>query len=162
MTDPTNPKGKRVVKKTDIKSSDKKSTSGVETKTVYRKDRVTPKKIVKTEYTNYYTPKGGVIGGSTVTNKEKQRFDRKGNLKSVTTLTPAKKGGSVKPIKKMEFGGNPDPTRARKCPKGKCGKVSSAPVGDDSYTFGSKLKSGIKKLFTQNHKAGPSRAKRIR
>ncbi len=166
MADPINPSKKRVTKKTDIKSSDKKSTSGVETKTVYRKDRVTPKKIVKTEYTNYYTPKGGMMGGSTITSKEKQKFDRSGKLKSTTTLTPIQKtGGSVKPIKKMEAGGftdGDDPTTKRKCPKGKCGKVSSAPVGDDSYTFGSKLKSGIKKLFTQNHKAGPSRAKRIR
>jgi hypothetical protein len=225
MKDPINPSKKRVTKKTDIKSSDKKSTMGVETKTVFRKDKVTPKKIVKTEYTNYYTPKGGVMGGSTITGKEKQKFDRSGNLKSVTTLTPIKKvggategmcppggcghkraqrvnrrraaaskvpvgkvlgaigagvvgalavknkdkiketlgmktGGSIKKISKMQMGG--DPTMARKCPKGKCGKVSVAPVGSGMQTMGSKIKSGVKKLFTQGHKAGPSRSKRIR
>ena len=225
MKDPINPSRKRVTKKTDVKSSDKKSTMGVETKTVFRKDRVTPKKIVKTEYTNYYTPKGGVIGGSTITGKEKQKFDRSGNLKSVTSLTPIKKvggategmcppggcghkraqrvnrrrsalnkvpvgkvvgaigagvlgglalknkdkikeklgmktGGSIKKISKMQMGG--DPTIARKCPKGKCGKVSVAPVGGGMQTMGSKIKSGVKKLFTQGHKAGPSRSKRIR
>ena len=159
MADPINPSKKRVVKKTDIKSSDKKSTSGVETKTVYRKDKVTPKKIVKTEYTNYYTPKGGMMGGSTITGKEKQKFDRSGKLKSTTTLTPIKKVGGA--IKKMQFGGS-DPTMARKCPKGKCGKVSVAPIGGGLQTTGSKIKAGLKKLFTQGHKAGPSRAKRIR
>lgn len=234
MADPINPSRKRVVKKTDIKSSNKKSTSGTETKTVYRKDRVTPKKVVKTEYTNYYTPKGGMMGGSTIESKEKQRFDKSGKLKSTTTLTPIKKvggamkgyaeggsaeamcppggcghkraqrvnrrraaaskvpvgkvlgaigagvvgalaiknkdkikeklgmktGGSIKKISKMQMGG--DPTMARKCPKGKCGKVSVAPVGGGMQTTGSKIKSGLKKLFTQGHKAGPSRAKRIR
>lgn len=232
MKDPINPSRKRVTKTTDIKKSDKKSTSGVETKTVYRKDRVTPKKIVKTEYTNYYTPKGGMMGGSTITGKQKQKFDRSGNLKSITSLTPIKKvggategmcppggcghkkaqrvnsrrsaankvgpvlkkigavtagvgaaalgyakniggikdkieslkeqktGGSIKKISKMQMGG--DPTIARKCPKGKCGKVSVAPIGGGMQTTGSKIKSGVKKLFTQGHKAGPSRAKRIR
>ena len=227
MADPINPSRKRVVKKTDIKSSDKKSTSGTETKTVYRKDRVTPKKVVKTNYTNYYTPKGGMMGGSTIESKEKQRFDKSGKLKSTTTLTPIKKaggatdencwpgkpgcghkranrvnnrraaaskipvgkiiggvaagvlgglaiknkdkikeklgmktGGSIKKISKMQMGG--DPTIARKCPKGKCGKVSVAPIGGGMQTTGSKIKSGLKKLFTQGHKAGPSRAKRIR
>ena len=225
MKDPINPSRKRITKKTDVKSSDKKSTMGVETKTVFRKDRVTPKKIVKTEYTNYYTPKGGVIGGSTITGKEKQKFDRSGNLKSTTTLTPIKKvggategmcppggcghkraqrvnrrraaaskvpvgkvlgaigagvagalaiknkdkiketlgmktGGSIKKISKMQMGG--DPTMARKCPKGKCGKVSVAPVGGGMQTMGSKVKSGLKGLFTKTHKAGPARAKRIR
>jgi len=225
MKDPINPSRKRVTKTTDIKSSNKKSTTGVETKTVFRKDKVTPKKIVKTEYTNYYTPKGGVIGGSTITGKEKQKFDRSGNLKSVTSLTPIKKvggategmcppggcghkraqrvnnrrsalnkvpvgkvvgaigagvlgglaiknkdkikeklgmktGGSIKKISKMQMGG--DPTMARKCPKGKCGKVSVAPIGGGMQTMGSKIKSGLKGLFTKSHKAGPSRAKRIR
>jgi hypothetical protein len=225
MKDPINPSRKRITKKTDVKSSDKKSTMGVETKTVFRKDRVTPKKIVKTEYTNYYTPKGGVAGGSTITGKEKQKFDRSGNLKSTTTLTPIKKvggategmcppggcghkraqrvnrrraaaskvpvgkvlgaigagvagalaiknkdkiketlgmktGGSIKKISKMQMGG--DPTMARKCPKGKCGKVSVAPVGGGMQTMGSKVKSGLKGLFTKTHKAGPARAKRIR
>jgi hypothetical protein len=158
MKDPINPSKKRVVKKTDIKSSDKKSTVGTETKTVYRKDRVTPKKVVKTEYTNYYTPKGGMMGGSTITGKEKQKFDRSGKLKSTTTLTPIKKVGGA--IKKMQMGG--DPTMARKCPKGKCGKVSVAPIGGGMQTMGSKIKSGLKGLFTKSHKAGPSRAKRIR
>jgi hypothetical protein len=234
MKDPINPSKKRVTKTTDIKKSDKKSTSGVETKTVYRKDRVTPKKVVKTEYTNYYTPSGGMMGGSTITSKEKEKFDKSGKLKSRTTLTPIKKvggamkkyeeggsseqmcppggcghkkaqrvnrrraaaskvpvgkvlgaigagvagalaiknkdkiketlgmktGGSIKKISKMQMGG--DPTMARKCPKGKCGKVSVAPVGGGMQTMGSKIKSGVKKLFTQGHKAGPSRAKRIR
>jgi hypothetical protein len=227
MADPINPSRKRVVKKTDIKSSDKKSTSGTETKTVYRKDRVTPKKVVKTEYTNYYTPKGGMMGGSTIESKEKQRFDKSGKLKSTTTLTPIKKvggatdekcwpgkpgcghkkaqrvnnrraaankvpvgkiiggigagvlgglaiknkdkiketlgmktGGPVKKISKMQMGG--DPTIARKCPKGKCGKVSVAPVGGGMQTLGSKIESGFKKLFTKSHKAGPSGRKRIR
>ena len=280
MAGPINPSKKRVVKKTDIKSSDKKSTSGTETKTVYRKDRVTPKKVVKTEYTNYYTPKGGMMGGSTIESKEKQKFDKSGKLKSTTTLTPIKKdggamkgyavggateetcgpgrpkcgktrtirsgktqrfktgpapgrtwmssmakggsaenmcppggcghkraqrvnsrreaaskipvgkiiggigaavlgglayknrdkikeklgiernGGSIKKISKMQMGG--DPTIARKCPKGKCGKVSVAPIGGGMQTTGSKIKSGLKKLFTQTHKAGPSRAKRIK
>jgi hypothetical protein len=95
MADPINPSRKRVVKKTDIKSSDKKSTLGTETKTVYRKDRVTPKKVVTTDYANYYTPKGGMMGGSTVLKKEKKRFDRSGNLKSTTTLTPIKKVGGA-------------------------------------------------------------------
>lgn len=234
MKDPIKPSKKRVTKTTDIKKSDKKSTMGVETKTVFRKDKVTPKKIVKTEYTNYYTPKGGVIGGSTITGKEKQKFDKSGNLKSVTSLTPIKKvggamkgyaeggsaeqmcppggcghkraqrvnrrraaaskvpvgkvlgaigagvvgalavknkdkiketlgmktGGSIKKISKMQMGG--DPTMARKCPKGKCGKVSVAPVGGGMQTMGSKVKSGLKGLFTKTHKAGPARAKRIR
>jgi hypothetical protein len=227
MGDPINPSKKRVVKKTDIKSSDKKSTSGTETKTVYRKDRVTPKKIVKTEYTNYYTPKGGVMGGSTITSKEKEKFDKSGKLKSITTLTPIKKvggatdekcwpgkpgcghkkaqrvnnrraaankvpvgkiiggigagvlgglaiknkdkiketlgmktGGPVKKISKMQMGG--DPTIARKCPKGKCGKISVAPIGGGMETTGSKIKSGLKDLFTKKHKAGPSGRKRIR
>jgi hypothetical protein len=158
MADPINPGKKRVVKKTDIKSSDKKSTTGTETKTVYRKDRVTPKKVVKTEYTNYYTPSGGMMGGSTITSKEKEKFDKSGKLKSRTTLTPIKKVGGA--TKKMQMGG--DPTIARKCPKGKCGKVSVAPVGGGMQTMGSKIKSGVKKFFTQGHKAGPSRAKRIR
>jgi hypothetical protein len=227
MKDPINPSRKRVTKKTDVKSSDKKSTMGVETKTVFRKDKVTPKKIVKTEYTNYYTPSGGMMGGSTITSKEKEKFDKSGKLKSRTTLTPIKKtggatdekcwpgkpgcgykraqrvnnrrsaaskvpvgkvlgaigagvvgalaiknkdkiketlgmktGGPVKKISKMQMGG--DPTMARKCPKGKCGKVSVAPVGGGMQTMGSKIKSGVKKLFTQGHKAGPGRAKRIR
>lgn len=169
MADPINPSKKRVVKKTDIKSSDKKSTSGTETKTVYRKDRVTPKKVVKTNYTNYYTPKGGTTG-SVIEGKEKQKFDRTGKLKSTTTLTPIKKvggamkgyaaGGSIKKISKMQMGG--DPTMKRKCPKGKCGKVSVAPVGGGMQTTGSKIKSGLQKLFTKTHKAGPSRAKRIK
>jgi hypothetical protein len=158
MKDPINPSKKRVVKKTDIKSSDKKSTSGTETKTVYRKDKVTPKKIVKTEYTNYYTPKGGVMGGSTITSKEKEKFDKSGKLKSITTLTPIKKVGGA--MKKMQMGG--DPTIARKCPKGKCGKVSVAPIGGGMETMGSKIKSGLKGLFTKSHKAGPSGRKRIR
>jgi hypothetical protein len=51
---------------------------------------------------------------------------------------------------------------ARKCPKGKCGKVSVAPVGGGMQTMGSKIKSGVKKLFTQGHKAGASGRKRIR
>jgi hypothetical protein len=161
MGDPINPSKKRVVKKTDIKSSDKKSTSGTETKTVYRKDRVTPKKVVKTEYTNYYTPKGGVMGGSTITSKEKEKFDRSGKLKSITTLTPIKKvGGAIKKISKMQMGG--DPTIARKCPKGKCGKISVAPIGGGMETTGSKLRTGFKDLFTKKHKAGPSGRKRIR
>jgi hypothetical protein len=215
MADPINPSKKRVVKKTDIKSSDKKSTSGTETKTVYRKDRVTPKKVVKTNYTNYYTPKGGMMSGSTIESKEKQRFDKTGKLKRTTTLTPIKKvggamkgyaaggateetcgpgrpkcgktrtirsgktqrfktgpapgrtwmsnmaeGGSIKKISKMQMGG--DPTIARKCPKGKCGKVSVAPIGGGMQTTGSKIKSGLQKLFTKTHKAGPSRAKRIK
>jgi hypothetical protein len=158
MADPINPSKKRVVKKTDIKSSDKKSTSGTETKTVYRRDKVTPKKVVTTDYTNYYTPKGGVIGGSTVLKKEKQKFDRSGKLKSTTTLTPIKKVGGA--MKKMQMGG--DPTIARKCPKGKCGKVSVAPIGGGMETMGSKIKSGLKGLFTKSHKAGPSGRKRIR
>ena len=227
MASPINPSKKRVVKKTDIKSSDKKSTLGTETKTVYRKDKVTPKKVVTTDYANYYTPKGGMMGGSTVLKKEKQRFDKAGKLKSTTTLTPIKKvggatdekcwpgkpgcghkraqrvnnrrsalnkvpvgkiiggvaagvlgglaiknkdkikeklgmktGGSIKKISKMQMGG--DPTIARKCPKGKCGKVSVAPIGGGMQTMGSKIKSGLKGLFTKSHKAGPSRAKRIR
>jgi hypothetical protein len=225
MASPINPSKKRVVKKTDIKSSDKKSTLGTETKTVYRKDKVTPKKVVTTDYANYYTPKGGMMGGSTVLKKEKQRFDKAGKLKSTTTLTPIKKvggategmcppggcghkraqrvnrrraaaskvpvgkvlgaigagvagalaiknkdkiketlgmktGGSIKKISKMQMGG--DPTMARKCPKGKCGKVSVAPVGGGMQTMGSKVKSGLKGLFTKTHKAGPARAKRIR
>ena len=248
MGDPINPSKKRVVKKTDIKSSDKKSTSGTETKTVYRKDRVTPKKVVKTEYTNYYTPKGGVMGGSTITSKEKEKFDRSGKLKSITTLTPIKKVGgatdekcwpgkpgcgqkraqrvnnrraaankvpvgkiiggigagilgglaiknkdkiketlgmqkggtmykgritknsiprrNVNPISqpskiaKAQMGG--DPTIARKCPKGKCGKMSVAPIGGGMETTGSKLRTGFKDLFTKKHKAGPSGRKRIR
>jgi hypothetical protein len=163
MADPINPSKKRVVKKTDIKSSDKKSTSGTETKTVYRKDRVTPKKIVKTNYTNYYTPKGGMMSGSTIEGKEKQRFDKTGKLKRLTTLTPIKKvGGS---IKRYAVGGvkdGDDPTMKRKCPKGKCGKVSVAPIGGGMQTTGSKIKSGLQKLFTKTHKAGPSRAKRIK
>jgi hypothetical protein len=158
MKDPINPSKKRVVKKTDIKSSDKKSTTGTETKTVYRRDRVTPKKVVKTEYTNYYTPKGGVMGGSTITSKEKEKFDKSGKLKSITTLTPIKKVGGA--MKKMQMGG--DPTIARKCPKGKCGKVSVAPIGGGMETTGSKIKSGLKGLFTKSHKAGPSGRKRIR
>lgn len=248
MADPINPSRKRVVKKTDIKSSDKKSTSGTETKTVYRKDRVTPKKVVKTEYTNYYTPKGGMMGGSTIESKEKQRFDKSGKLKSTTTLTPIKKVGGAtdekcwpgKPgcghkranrvnnrraaaskipvgkiiggvaagvlgglaiknkdkiketlgmqkggtmykgkitknsiprryvngisqpskIAKAQMGG--DPTIARKCPKGKCGKISVAPIGGGMETTGSKIKSGLKGLFTKSHKARPSGRKRIR
>jgi hypothetical protein len=227
MADPINPSKKRVVKKTDIKSSDKKSTLGTETKTVYRRDRVTPKKVVTTDYANYYTPKGGIMGGSTVLKKEKQKFDRAGKLKSTTTLTPIKKvggatdekcwpgkpgcgqkraqrvnnrraaankvpvgkiiggiaagvlgglaiknkdkiketlgmktGGPVKKISKMQMGG--DPTIARKCPKGKCGKISVAPIGDGMETTGSKIKSGLKGLFTKSHKAGPSGRKRIR
>ena len=163
MADPINPSKKRVVKKTDIKSSDKKSTSGTETKTVYRKDRVTPKKIVKTNYTNYYTPKGGMMSGSTIESKEKQRFDKTGKLKRTTTLTPIKKvGGSMK---RYALGGvkdGDDPTMKRKCPKGKCGKVSVAPIGGGMQTTGSKIKSGLQKLFTKTHKAGPSRAKRIK
>lgn len=227
MADPINPSKKRVVKKTDIKSSDKKSTLGTETKTVYRKDKVTPKKVVTTDYANYYTPKGGVMGGSTVLKKEKQKFDRAGKLKSTTTLTPIKKtggatdekcwpgkpgcgykkaqrvnsrrsaankvpvgkilgvigagvagalavknkdkikealgmktGGPVKKISKMQMGG--DPTIARKCPKGKCGKISVAPIGGGMETTGSKISSGLKGLFTKSHKAGPSGRKRIR
>lgn len=227
MADPINPSKKRVVKKTDIKSSDKKSTLGTETKTVYRRDKVTPKKVVTTDYANYYTPKGGVMGGSTVLKKEKQKFDRAGKLKSITTLTPMKKvggatdekcwpgkpgcghkkaqrvnnrraaankvpvgkiiggigagvlgglaiknkdkiketlgmktGGPVKKISKMQMGG--DPTIARKCPKGKCGKISVAPIGGGMETTGSKIKSGLKGLFTKSHKAGPSGRKRIR
>lgn len=214
MAGPINPSRKRVVKKTDVKSSDKKSTLGTETKTVYRKDKVTPKKVVTTDYANYYTPKGGMMGGSTVLKKEKQKFDKTGKLKSTTTLTPIKKvggamkgyavggateetcgpgrpcgktrtirsgktkrfktgpapgrtwmssmaeGGSIKKISKMQMGG--DPTIARKCPKGKCGKVSVAPIGGGMQTTGSKIKSGLKGLFTKSHKAGPARAKRIR
>jgi hypothetical protein len=227
MADPINPSKKRVVKKTDIKSSDKKSTTGTETKTVYRRDKVTPKKVVTTDYANYYTPKGGMMGGSTVLKKEKQKFDRSGKLKSITSLTPVKKmggatdekcwpgkpgcghkkaqrvnnrraaankvpvgkiiggigagvlgglaiknkdkiketlgmktGGPVKKISKMQMGG--DPTKARKCPKGKCGKVSVAPIGGGMETMGSKIKSGLKGLFTKSHKAGPSGRKRIR
>ena len=234
MGDPINPKGKRVVKKTDIKNSNKKSTQGVETKTVYRKDRVTPKKIVKTEYVNYYTPKGSVMGGSTVLNKQKQKFDRAGKLKSTTTLTPfrtggskdeecwpgkpgcgykkaqrtnkrrstankiapvlkkvgtiaglvgagtlgyvkniggikdkieelkqQKQGGSIKKISKMQFGG--DLTKARKCPKGKCGKVSVAPIDNRSETLVSRIRSGAQNLFTKNNKLkASSRRKRIR
>jgi hypothetical protein len=206
MADPINPSKKRVVKKTDIKSSDKKSTLGTETKTVYRRDKVTPKKVVTTDYANYYTPKGSVMGGSTVLKKEKQKFDRAGKLKSTTTLTPVKKmggatddscwpgkpgcgktktirgartkrvktgpapgrnwmsnmaeGGAIKKISKMQMGG--DPTIARKCPKGKCGKISVAPIGGGMETTGSKLRTGFKDLFTKKHKAGPSGRKRIR
>lgn len=161
MADPINPSKKRVVKKTDIKSSDKKSTLGTETKTVYRRDKVTPKKVVTTDYANYYTPKGSVMGGSTVLKKEKQKFDRARKLKSTTTLTPVKKvGGAIKKISKMQMGG--DPTMARKCPKGKCGKMSVAPIGGGMQTMGSKIKSGLKGLFTKSHKAGPSGRKRIR
>jgi hypothetical protein len=163
MADPINPSKKRVVKKTDIKSSNKKSTSGTETKTVYRKDRVTPKKVVKTEYTNYYTPKGGMMSGSTIESKEKQRFDKTGKLKRTTTLTPIKKvGGSIKRYAAGGVKDGDDPTMKRKCPKGKCGKVSVAPIGSGMQTTGSKIKSGLQKLFTKTHKAGPSRAKRIK
>jgi hypothetical protein len=162
MADPINPSRKRVVKKTDIKSSNQKSTSGTETKTVYRKDRVTPKKVVKTNYTNYYTPKGGTTG-SVIESKEKQKFDRTGKLKSTTTLTPIKKvGGAMKAYAVGGVKDGDDPTMARKCPKGKCGKVSVAPIGGGMQTLGSKIESGFKKLFTKSHKAGPSGRKRIR
>jgi len=249
MADPINPGKKRVVKKTDIKSSDKKSTTGTETKTVYRRDKVTPKKVVTTDYANYYTPKGGMMGGSTVLKKEKQKFDRAGKLKSITTLTPVKKMGgatdekcwpgkpgcgqkraqrvnnrraaankvpvgkiiggiaagvlgglaiknkdkiketlgmqkggtmykgritknsiprpqknkSIVPPSKLataQMGG--DPTKARKCPKGQCGKISVAPIGGAMETTGSKISSGLKNLFTKKHKARPSGRKRIR
>lgn len=91
----------------------------------------------------------GVVGALAIKNKDK-----------IKEKLGMKTGGSIKKISKMQMGG--DPTIARKCPKGKCGKVSVAPIGGGMQTTGSKIKSGIKKLFTQNHKAGPSRAKRIR
>jgi len=77
-----------------------------------------------------------------------------------TWMSNMAEGGPIKKISKMQMGG--DPTMARKCPKGKCGKVSVAPVGSGMQTTGSKIKSGLQKLFTQTHKAGPSRAKRIK
>lgn len=165
MADPINPKRKRVVKETTLKSKDANVAKGTETRTVFRRDKVTPKKVVTTDYANYYDKYGNVRGGSSVIEaKDKKKFDKQGNLKKHVKIEPIKKiGGSVK--KKYALGGmagGDDPTAKRKCPKGKCGKVSVAPVDRGSETFGSKLKSGIQKLFTQTHKAGPSRRKRIR
>lgn len=165
MADPGKPKNKRVVKQTNLKSKDANVAKGTETRTVYRKDRVTPKKVVTTDYANYYDKYGNVRGGSSVIEaKDKKKYDRQGNLKKHIKIEPIKKiGGTVK--KKYSLGGmtdGDDPTKRRKCPKGKCGKVSLAPVDRGSETFGSKLKSGIQKLFTKTHKAGPARAKRIR
>jgi hypothetical protein len=91
----------------------------------------------------------GVLGGLAIKNKDK-----------IKETLGMKTGGPVKKISKMQMGG--DPTMARKCPKGKCGKVSVAPVGGGMQTMGSKVKSGLKGLFTKTHKVGPARAKRIR
>jgi hypothetical protein len=91
----------------------------------------------------------GVVGALAVKNKDK-----------IKETLGMKTGGSIKKISKMQMGG--DPTMARKCPKGKCGKVSVAPIGGGMQTMGSKVKSGLKGLFTKTHKAGPARAKRIR
>ena len=112
----------------------------------------------------------GVLGGLAIKNKDKIK-ETLGMQKGGTTykgrigknsiprknLNPAM---APSKIAKAQMGG--DPTMARKCPKGKCGKVSVAPVGGGMQTTGSKIKSGLKKLFTQGHKAGPSRAKKIR
>lgn len=164
MADPINPKRKRVVKETTLKNKDANVAKGTETRTVFRKDKTTPKKVVTTDYANYYDKYGNVRGGSSVIEaKDKKKFDKQGNLKKHIRIEPIKKTGGL--VKKYEVGGimgGDDPTAKRKCPKGKCGKVSVAPVDRGSETFGSKLKSGIKNLFTQTHKAGPSRRKRIR
>ena len=112
----------------------------------------------------------GVLGGLAIKNKDKIKetlgMQKGGTMykgKITKNSVPRKNlNPAMAPSKiaKAQMGG--DPTMARKCPKGKCGKVSVAPVGGGMQTTGSKIKSGLKKLFTQGHKAGPSRAKRIR
>ena len=95
----------------------------------------------------------------TIRSGKTQRF-KTGPAPGRTWMSSMAEGGSIKKISKMQMGG--DPTIARKCPKGKCGKVSVAPIGGGMQTTGSKIKSGLKGLFTKSHKAGPARAKRIR
>jgi hypothetical protein len=56
-----------------------------------------------------------MMGGSTITSKEKEKFDKSGKLKSRTTLTPIKKVGGA--MKKYEEGGSSE----QMCPPGGCG-----------------------------------------
>ena len=113
----------------------------------------------------------GVLGGLAIKNKDKIKETLgmqkggtiyKGRITKNSIPRPQKNKSIVPPSKLVTAQMGGDPTMARKCPKGKCGKVSVAPVGGGMQTMGSKIKSGVKKLFTQGHKAGPSRAKRIR
>jgi hypothetical protein len=112
----------------------------------------------------------GVLGGLAYKNRDKIKETlgmQKGGTPYKGRITknsiPRKNVNPINPpsrIAKAQMGG--DPTMKRKCPKGKCGKVSVAPVGSGMQTTGSKVKSGLQKLFTKTHKAGPSRAKRIK
>ena len=93
--------GKRISKATVITNTTPNSTSATQTKTVVRRDGITPRKTVVTDYINNYNEKGDMYGGSNVEKITKTKFDRSGKPKAIITKTPiSKKGGAVKSKKK--------------------------------------------------------------
>ena len=71
------PRNKRVKKETVINESKPNSTSATQTKTVLRRDGVTPRKTVVTDYTNNYNEKGDMYGGSKIEGVVKKKYDKK-------------------------------------------------------------------------------------
>ena len=90
------PRNKRVKKETVITESNPNSTSATQTKTVLRRDGVTPRKTVVTDYTNTYNEKGDMYGGSKIEGVVKKKYDKKGDLKAIIT-----KGNPVSKIRPM-------------------------------------------------------------
>ena len=81
------PRNKRVKKETVINESKPNSTSATQTKTVLRRDGVTPRKTVVTDYTNTYDSKGR-SGASDIEKVTKTRYDKSGKPKVIITKTP--------------------------------------------------------------------------
>jgi len=81
------PRNKRVKKETVITGTTPNSTSATQTKTVVRRDGVTPRKTVVTDYTNTYDKKGR-SGASDIAKVTKTRYDKSGKPKTIITKTP--------------------------------------------------------------------------
>ena len=82
------PRNKRVKKETVINESTPNSTSATQTKTVLRRDGVTPRKTVVTDYTNNYNEKGDMYGGSNIDSIVKTRYNKEGKPKTIIIKTP--------------------------------------------------------------------------
>lgn len=72
------PRNKRVKKETVVKTFTPDQATATQTKTVFRRDGVTPRKTVEKDYTNTYDEKGHLAKFSDITKIVKTKYDKKG------------------------------------------------------------------------------------
>jgi len=72
------PRNKRVKKETVIDTFTPQKLTATETKTVFRRDGVTPRKTIAKDYTNTYDDKGYMAKRSDITQVVKTKYDKKG------------------------------------------------------------------------------------